>query len=178
MILPWSPQPKRMSRGKPKRYSSDKDDEEGFNRALDANPNDHHTRMVFADWLQDRNDPRAEGYRALGQLRKTAFRYRDNDGGTPRDTWLWGHDGRLSKEDTHRANYLTPDWLAKIPVDITNNTPLDEHWREHATRREADDKAATAFGQLPEERKAKILQPKKLSRKRVVIVQSRAKGGV
>jgi uncharacterized protein (TIGR02996 family) len=43
--------------------------EDDFQNALDANPEDHQTRLVFADWLQERVDPRAEGYRALGRLR-------------------------------------------------------------------------------------------------------------
>ena len=34
--------------------------EDDFQQALDANPDDHHTRLVFADWLQERGDPRAE----------------------------------------------------------------------------------------------------------------------
>ena len=40
--------------------------EDDFQRALDKNPDDWQTRLVFADWLEERDDPRAEGYRALG----------------------------------------------------------------------------------------------------------------
>ena len=47
--------------------------EDDFHRALDANPDDWQTRLVFADWLDDRGDPRAEGYRALGHLRLCPF---------------------------------------------------------------------------------------------------------
>ncbi|WP_171468989.1 TIGR02996 domain-containing protein [Frigoriglobus tundricola] len=36
------------------------DEEEPFLRALLANPHDRVTRQVYADWLADRNDPRAE----------------------------------------------------------------------------------------------------------------------
>src|SRR5262249_13386737 len=43
--------------------------EDDFQNALDAQPGDWQTRLVFADWLQDRSDPRAEGYRALGMNR-------------------------------------------------------------------------------------------------------------
>ena len=40
--------------------------EDDFQAALDANPNDWQTRLVFADWLDERGDVRASGYRALG----------------------------------------------------------------------------------------------------------------
>ena len=42
--------------------------ENDFQVALNANPDDHNTRLVFADWLQNRNDPRAEAYRASESL--------------------------------------------------------------------------------------------------------------
>lgn len=45
-------------------------EEDGFQAALDADPNDHNTRVIFADWLGDRDDPRAAGYRALGMLER------------------------------------------------------------------------------------------------------------
>lgn len=43
--------------------------EDDFQATLDANPEDWQTRLVFADWLQEQGDPRAEGYRALGACR-------------------------------------------------------------------------------------------------------------
>lgn len=42
--------------------------EEPFLRALAAEPNDEDLLMVFADWLDERDDPRAESIRALVQL--------------------------------------------------------------------------------------------------------------
>ena len=44
--------------------------EDHFQAALDENPSDWQTRLVLADWLQDRDDPRADGYRVLGRLRR------------------------------------------------------------------------------------------------------------
>lgn len=41
-------------------------DEAAFQAALDRDPSDHTTRLVFADWLDEQGDPRAEGYRLLG----------------------------------------------------------------------------------------------------------------
>jgi uncharacterized protein (TIGR02996 family) len=44
--------------------------EDDFQAALDANPGDHHTRLVFADWLEERGDERAEGYRYFGRYKR------------------------------------------------------------------------------------------------------------
>ena len=49
-----------------------------FQRRLDEHPDDFQTRPVFADWLEERGDPRAEGYRALGRFRMWA--HPDGDG--------------------------------------------------------------------------------------------------
>ncbi len=35
--------------------------EEDFQAALDLHPDDWQTRLVFADWLQDRSDSPADG---------------------------------------------------------------------------------------------------------------------
>ncbi len=43
--------------------------EDDFQAALDANSDDWQTRLVFADFLEERGDGRAAGYRALGMLR-------------------------------------------------------------------------------------------------------------
>jgi uncharacterized protein (TIGR02996 family) len=43
--------------------------EDDFQAALDENPEDWQTRLVFADWLDERGDERGPGYRALGLQR-------------------------------------------------------------------------------------------------------------
>ncbi len=43
-------------------------DEESFLRALRQNPHDDATRSVYADWLEDRGDLRAELLRLEQQL--------------------------------------------------------------------------------------------------------------
>lgn len=47
--------------------------EDDFQNAIDASPDDWNARLVFADWLQEQGDPRAEGYRALGALKWCPF---------------------------------------------------------------------------------------------------------
>ena len=45
-------------------------EEAAFLEAIAKHPQDRTARLVFADWLQERDDPRAEGYRALGLRRR------------------------------------------------------------------------------------------------------------
>jgi uncharacterized protein (TIGR02996 family) len=47
-------------------------DENDFQRWLDANPQDHNTRLVFADWLDERGDSRAEDLAARAFTRLSA----------------------------------------------------------------------------------------------------------
>lgn len=57
-----------------------------FQVALDADPSDWQTRLVFADWLQERDDPRAEWYRVSGTYRKRPRYYQYNQ---PEPEWTW-----------------------------------------------------------------------------------------
>ena len=115
-------------------------EEAAFQAALDAVPDDHTTRLVFADWLQERGDPRAEGYRMLGRL--GVFPQCHGDG----DWWYWyrlHHDHSLPCAEwwkTYRE-LLNCSIYALVP------------------RRQAEDTAARAFAKLPRERRAESLTP-------------------
>lgn len=158
----------KMSRQSPKRYSAEVT-EDDFHRQLDENPDDHHTRMVFADWLQERNDPRAEGYRAMGQLgfapSKSVYH---NDG----KTWIWAHDKNTFgiQKGRYDSSKLPHSWLKRIKSNhpdyghlggIINPTP---HWRYHTSRRSADDAAALAYDRLPKNTKVALAKRVKFSR--------------
>jgi uncharacterized protein (TIGR02996 family) len=127
--------------------------EDDFNAALDANPDDHQTRLVFADWLQERGDERAEGYRALGMRRlstRKALRARWYDA---------AKYGEASGEN------LPSDWYAALITHLGSDRDTvrlgclhrGRCWSEFLTRREAEDAAALAFEQLPAERRAELL---------------------
>src|SRR5262245_22994715 len=99
--------------------------EDDFQNALDANPNEHHTRLVFADWLQERGDPRAEGYRALGRLRRVpTSKFRQPHSRKPWFLWYsHAHVGDLERNrkgprrdiiDSMLIAALPADWCAKI----------------------------------------------------------------
>jgi uncharacterized protein (TIGR02996 family) len=123
--------------------------EDDFQRALDANPDDWQTRLVFADWLDERDDPRAEGYRASGVLRRRPYQYTlmyEPNKGEPRFWWHWAPD---------------PEWFPSDGRDDWSVLPR-AWWKgcseEVCTRREAEDAAALAFAKLPADRRAELLR--------------------
>src|SRR5688500_18991336 len=122
--------------------------EDDFQRALDANPEDWQTRLVFADWLEERNDPRAEGYRALGLLRvrpgKSSARgyYSFTAVDNPAFRYF----------DEYLPNAIPRDWHDLLPANELKGWPKREHphWRWlRGGRRRAEDAAALAFAELP-----------------------------
>ena len=109
-------------------------EERAFQDALDADPSDWATRLVFADWLEDRGDPRAAGYRRLGELRKYPFQPNK-----PNRWWFWGGtwDG---------SNRLPIPWQAAYMAIVDprghKRGSLDD---THIPRQEAEDAAALAY---------------------------------
>lgn len=118
--------------------------EDDFQRQLDAAPDDHQTRLVFADWLDERNDPRAAGYRALGALRKHT-----RDEGSQH---CWTKLGETDWCSFNGHEGLDDDWF-----DLITNPHQPVH-AVFGSRREAEDAAALVFGQLPERRRRQILE--------------------
>lgn len=126
--------------------------EDDFQAALNAHPDDHHTRLVFADWLDERNDPRAAGYRALGRLQLWPFRM---------DVRSWW-SARGGSVPIH--NHLPRDWFEAV----AGHKYSSDRWRwpdrfdNQDNRREIEDAAALAFATLPAARQAELLtsQPK------------------
>lgn len=121
--------------------------EDDFHAALDARPDDHITRLVFADWLDERDDPRAAGYRALGARRRrpchVPSRERFAGGG-----WHWG--GQSAQRPY--AN-LGEAWFIQLMADVYEGAQID-----FGSRRAAEDAAALAFARLPAERRAELLR--------------------
>jgi uncharacterized protein (TIGR02996 family) len=131
--------------------------EDDFQRTLDANPGDWQTRLILADWLQERGDPRADGYRALGALRvcpchrgspvfsdadREEMRSMDAAGGISTESVFWWCDQSNGKLAPH---CLPDDWYVL--------------WRDlnHDTRRDAENAAAFAFTRLLPARRAELL---------------------
>jgi uncharacterized protein (TIGR02996 family) len=122
--------------------------EADFQAALTEDPNDWQTRLVFADWLDERGDERADGYRAMGMLR-----LRPHAMGT-RNWWTAEGDGNPY------YNHLPRDWFAAV----AGYEHQPDQWRwptewDHArdNRAEIEDAAARAFQALPAQRRALYL---------------------
>ena len=87
--------------------------EDQFQKHLDEHITHHMTRLVFADYLEDIGDPRAEGYRVLGKLKK---RPRIEDYGYWRS---WRNKNRIGymyvarhhKSQRHVGTYIYPKWI-------------------------------------------------------------------
>jgi uncharacterized protein (TIGR02996 family) len=135
-------------------------EEAAFQAALDANPDDHVTRIVFADWLQDHDDPRAEGYRELGRRGMRPVKFPTfveyNEAGEPitRGRWFWWNESALwptpAPGGCEPCNGLPKWWFDLIPWDIRNGNP--DYWKGYTpTRAEAEDMAALAYSARPAE---------------------------
>lgn len=121
--------------------------EDDFQAALDAHPEDWQTRLVFADWLEERGDVRAGGYRAMGASRVHPF--------TPQTTHYWISTGHwwywANGAEVHQ---LQEDWWTRWRDSINH------HNGGVPTRRAAEDAAALVFAQLPAARRAELLNPR------------------
>lgn len=135
--------------------------EKEFQTRLNRVPHDHHTRLVFADWLDEHGDARGAGYRALGLHRVLTFGVGGQLAGEVR-MWTWFCTGRAVGE---KRRELPHDWFALLIGWVclyTNGKPAGnggEVWRDYRSRQLADDAAALAFAKLPAERRAELLSP-------------------
>jgi uncharacterized protein (TIGR02996 family) len=129
-------------------------EENAFQNALDADPADATTRLVFGDWLEEHGDPRSEGYRALGLLRLRPYPFGD----TGRWTWLnskvitfYGNATRRKIREA--CSVLPDDWFSLV----------EEHRHgcgcaaERRNAAQSFDDAAIAFAKLPESRRRELL---------------------
>lgn len=133
-------------------------EEQAFRAALDANPNDRTARLVFADWLQARDDPRATGHRALATLKKRADQWGNRPNGAPADAeanrfewWKQGQGG------TGYRYQLPSDWFTEVETPFVYRDGEDVVCKDFMTRAEAEDAAALAFSKLPADRQAELL---------------------
>lgn len=123
-------------------------DEEGFQRAIDADPTNATIRMVFADWLEEQGDPRAEGYRELARLNRVPV--------TGGQEWNWpGYCSEVfsdwggAESVTHRQSAqiaaIPREWIEAHKEENERMKDGAAGWIVGETRREADDKAAIAY---------------------------------
>lgn len=131
--------------------------ENDFQIALNMHPEDWQTRLVFADWLDERGDPRADGYRALGRTRARTVNV--NTSGKGLKLWTWFPSGTTN----NGVRELPRDWLDVLDgwaCLTSKGDTMNPHaylWRDYRSRRVAEDAAARAFAKLPDARRAELL---------------------
>ncbi len=123
--------------------------EDDFNAMLDADPTDWQTRLVFAGWLEEDGDERAEGYQVLAMMRL----YPHPKGEGSKCPWFTN-----IQVDHLAQHYIPGDWfdLTEMPGKGILHLP-DHDLRDDATRREVEDSATRGFARLPASRRAELL---------------------
>lgn len=121
------------------------DTEEAFWNHLEANPSDSVARMVFADWLQEQGDQRAEGMRVLGKLEIQPGTWGIKGAYFRSGYWYWVDVNRPAK---HRLSRL---WWSKFYKQAGG---LDVE--THFTRSECESLAALAWLDLTQEERDAI----------------------
>lgn len=76
------------------------DNDEAFLRAIADNPAEDAARLVYADWLEERGDPRAEFLRV-----QHAFTQRPSDASSDRD---------LCEKEQELVRQLDPTWIQRV----------------------------------------------------------------
>lgn len=134
-------------------YKTKHEGERGFHVALDERPDEQTTRYTFADWLQDRDDDRAEGYRALARLGLVLC---DRYTGEPvRFMPQCGSRVFCHGRSKASAEYTLPaDWFALM---LYGKEESEGSCKLFPTRHAAEESAVAAFTKLPEERRAQLL---------------------
>lgn len=127
--------------------------------------------MVFADWLDEQGDPRGPGYRALGKLKRRAYRYGESG------VTAMSQPEHFVGRELNRKHYHDPvhdfarfpeDWYTTIP-----NSRQDIYWTQFPSRREAENAIALGFAQLPPERQQELLQDPVQMQRRVRMARKR-----
>lgn len=135
--------------------------EDDFQKMLDKNPEDDQTRLIFADWLQDRDDPRADGYRALAatsrrpDLIASDFHYWNRYQKRKREDWL---PSRWYNTQLPSAWFNLLDSVVFGLIKTDNFAPLYRATVKPLSRRQCEDGAAIAFSKLPNDLKQKYMK--------------------
>lgn len=95
--------------------------EDDFQAALDADPGNWQTRLVFADWLQERGDERADGYRALGALRLSGR------GEADYEYVGWAHTGNRKAGRSYARSVLARDWWDLLSPALGSSPDATAH---------------------------------------------------
>lgn len=137
-------------------------EEIAFQKSLDENPEESLTRLVFADWLDERKDRRASGYRALGMI--GAYPWKPDE--TRNRWWFWTRcfddDGPALDEETElpegTLHGLPQPWQLAYMYQIDPQETKRGFSVELISRQETEDAAALAFLMLDAGMREKLLR--------------------
>ena len=132
------------------------DNESAFHAALDADPDNHAIRGVFADWLEERGDRRAHGYRWMFANGKRPRKAKWNRRGSE-EVGIWDWWIRRGEEN---PKYYQPATWTDRPSDLPRKIYLclsgvrwggkDGNFSSYFSRRAAEDALAHAIADLRE----------------------------
>lgn len=138
-------------------------DEDAFQAKIDENPEDGLPRLVFADWLEERGDPRAEGYRAMVAIGWVPYFLSDPNEDGLRDEWSCGNYPSPADRNGDKST-LPQSWWAEVQAMHVESAPYQimytygrDQFASWASRAEMENIVATAFVDLPPPEKSKIL---------------------
>lgn len=106
-------------------------DEVTFQAALDAEPDNFALRLVFADWLEERGDPRAVGYRWMGQSEKFPYDWSHSEFVPGFDTFDWYLEDGGASWDVPRH--------CQLPFEFRSLFKARTDWLDFPTRRAAEE---------------------------------------
>lgn len=139
-------------------------EEESFLVTLEETPYDWTTRLIYADWLEERNDPRGVGMRVVAQLQLLTWRRSDAKWTTCH--WLWdfsrntGHSQRgifdIPPDSSRHRGEIIGVWFAHL----TGEEGVENNYREavvaYSTANAAYDDLARTYPKLSDTVKQKI----------------------
>lgn len=140
-------------------------EEDAMQAAIDAAPLDRLPRLVFCDWLDERNDPRAEGYRVLAEYDRWPHHIGPEDTSAGYDAdgtfAFWSATEEWPESVLHDHEWWCA-WRARVRV--AQGLPAEGMTYHSGTlpyrvgsRREAFDLAALAWSDLKPGHKADCL---------------------
>jgi uncharacterized protein (TIGR02996 family) len=126
--------------------------EEALQAAIDADPGDATARLVFADYLDEQNDPRGPGYRWLGQWYRVPERTTCLVGEVRLPAWMFC----CGDNDPWSDYYWRRKGRSRIPRDLSD---LIDNRHVNVSRADLENILAECFAQLSPKRQAELLSP-------------------
>jgi uncharacterized protein (TIGR02996 family) len=130
-------------------------DEEAFQAELDKHPESSDVRMIFADWLDERDDPRGYGYRIMGKLGIYPKHIEKGARGAGAKWWVFHNSGYVCKGQEHMT--------LPSPLDYALLTRCGGTGYCNDSRRLLEDSVALAFATFTTKRVAELLAEKMVS---------------